>query len=51
MRIGIIRVMRRILMLMRFRGFGGVLMNTCMHDGWALGNGLGFSTEGLSEHH
>lgn len=30
MRIGIIRVMRRILMLMRFRGLGG-LIDECMH--------------------
>ena len=43
MRIGIIRVMRRILMLMRFRVFGGLrgLMNACMH--W-LGVGEGICT-------
>ena len=38
MRIGIIRVMRRILMLMRFRG--GRFGDDCMHAGWALGKRL-----------
>ena len=37
MRIGIIRAMRRILMLMRFRD-GQV--DECMHAGWALGKGI-----------
>ena len=41
MRIGIIRVMRRILMLMRFRGLGGLMMNAYMH--W-LGVGEGICT-------
>ena len=37
MRIGIIRVMIRILMLMRFRGWGGWLMNACMLAGrWGM---------------